>query len=501
MPAHLRLSTRRTRRLALRILLLGAFALLLDLVALSRAAVAPEAPASRDDAPTRHGAEERVFIATILWNSGRYMPTLNGSLLATIDALGRDKVHVSILESGSWDETKGALTGLEGELGRRGVSRRVRLVGETHEGTMRRVLGPWWSRRSDEFDLGNWERRGEGETWEEVPVEGQEGRTRKRVIEREELERRRREWDRAGGDREEDWIHTEGGREVRRIPYLARLRNMVMQDMVRVEEEGGEKFDKVLWVNDVKFRPDDVVALLDTNDNNYAAACALDFKKNHVFYDTFAMRDINGRPVTTQYWPYFLDPRSRGLLSAAQPVPVSACWNGMVAFDAAVFRNDNQRGVSGASFRGLSNDMAHLHLEASESCLIHADHPLFGRKGVYINPKVRVAYRDSVYDAMQKVGGDGVPLWVKARGTWALRWRKVFRDKKQKKLQKDIYRRVRDGFWKNKKDLHDVTHDQDDCEAQAGVPWKKLLSKEMGTQAYLISGFGDLPPAARLRNY
>ena len=50
------------------------------------------------------------------------------------------------------------------------------------------------------------------------------------------------------------WVFTargERGWELRRIPYLAELRNRVMEPLLK--EARGVKFDKVLWINDVVF--------------------------------------------------------------------------------------------------------------------------------------------------------------------------------------------------------------------------------------------------------
>lgn len=51
-------------------------------------------------------------------------------------------------------------------------------------------------------------------------------------------------------------------------------------------------------------------------------------------------------------------------------------------------------------FRGISDSLALFHLEGSECCLIHADNPLSATKGVYLNPRVRVAYNSPAYDAV-----------------------------------------------------------------------------------------------------
>jgi len=72
-----------------------------------------------------------------------------------------------------------------------------------------------------------------------------------------------------------------------------------------------------------------VLNLLNTNDGDYAAACALDFAKPPRYYDTFALRDSNGDEPMMQVWPYFRSWQSRAALKAGRPVPVQSCWNGM----------------------------------------------------------------------------------------------------------------------------------------------------------------------------
>jgi hypothetical protein len=74
---------------------------------------------------------------------------------------------------------------------------------------------------------------------------------------------------------------------------------------------------------------DDVVTLLHTNKGRYAAACSLDFSKPPYFYDTFALRDIQGHERATLTWPYFRAAKSRRAMINAEPVPVASCWNGI----------------------------------------------------------------------------------------------------------------------------------------------------------------------------
>lgn len=78
----------------------------------------------------------------------------------------------------------------------------------------------------------------------------------------------------------------------------------------------------------------DIFALLNTNNGEYAAACALDFSKPPLYYDTFALRDWEGHEHVMQTWPYFRAEESRRALKDSRPVPVSSCWNGVGEFSA-----------------------------------------------------------------------------------------------------------------------------------------------------------------------
>ena len=91
----------------------------------------------------------------------------------------------------------------------------------------------------------------------------------------------------------------------------------------------------MLYRERVRFTPliliqvDDVRRLFDTRGGDYAAACALDFAKPTLLYDTFALRDSEGHDPLMLTWPYFRSRGSREALKSAQPVPVASCWNGM----------------------------------------------------------------------------------------------------------------------------------------------------------------------------
>ncbi|CAE7206105.1 hypothetical protein PTNB85_09589 [Pyrenophora teres f. teres] len=194
---------------------------------------------------------------------------------------------------------------------------------------------------------------------------------------------------------EHGWIKTpDGETRMRRIPFLATVRNRVFQSLEHLTA-AGEHFDTVLFLNDVVFTPKDVLRLLDTNGGNYAAACSMDFAKPPEFYDTFALRDSQGHEAVMQTWPYFRSYVSRYAAERFLPVPVASCWNGMVAMPIDPFVASPP-----LRFRDIPDSLATSHVEASECCLIHADNPFSASKGVFLNPNVKVGYNGSAFDAV-----------------------------------------------------------------------------------------------------
>jgi len=117
----------------------------------------------------------------------------NSAVVNLIKALGPENVYVSIYESGSWDDSKGALRDLDTELAHLGVRKTIVLDETTH---------------LDEIQ-------------KEPAASG--------------------------------WIDTpRGKKELRRIPYLAKLRNLSIKPLEQLQSSG-EHFDKVLFLNDVIF--------------------------------------------------------------------------------------------------------------------------------------------------------------------------------------------------------------------------------------------------------
>jgi len=405
-------TARRIRKYRGPVLYLLAFLFILDalLITSSRPpTIRTPVPAGGSSASaSSSGGNTSVFIVSVHRNTEEVLRAAwNDAILGLADHLGSHNVHFAALESGSQDGTKEALMELKEQLDARGVSNTISL-GMT--------------------------------VWEQL----------------EELDARPD----PQGERVPGWIwdDQEDRFALRRIPYLARVRNQAMEPLQMLEKMG-RKFDKIFWVNDVVFdvsshplapsrccetqpspkcarpggkrpsltglpRPSqtsDFLTLLNTNDGSYAAACSMDFKVYPYYYDTFALRDDRGDKAVSHHWPWFLSPASRAAAQRNRPVRVASCWNGMVLFDSAPFY-----AAPPLQFRGIDDSLADLHLEGSECCLVHADNEaLAAEKGVWLNPNVRVGYSAPVYRRVRNASGGGLFPGGRAtavRAAWANRW-------------------------------------------------------------------------------
>ena len=200
----------------------------------------------------------------------------------------------------------------------------------------------------------------------------------------------------------------DGSKRVKRIAYLAEVRNRALRPLDVLET----RFDKLLFLNDVWFKPEDTIHLLfstnaaETGVAQYRAACSLDFFNPVQFYDTFASRDLEGYSMGIPFFPWFGaagEAESRkDVMAGKDAVRVRSCWGGMVAFDAKFFQSSNEDELQTAVSESPTNITApyrfrveeDLYWDASECCLIHAD--IQGTDpedvGIYTNPFIRVAY-------------------------------------------------------------------------------------------------------------
>lgn len=233
---------------------------------------------------------QKIFITLLAWNNEIVFRThLSKQIFDLAQALGIGNVYVSIYENGSYDRTKDALRELQNFLESHGVRTKFILDETSHE-----------------------------EIIKSRPQEPKEG------------------WIQMQRSGFESWGVHKGDYALRRIHYLAELRNKALAPLWDLASQG-EKFDKVLFVSDVVFTTKDVLNLFQTNDGKYAAACGLDFESPPAFYDTFALRDSAGEVPLMQTWPFFRSTASRDAMIANRPVPVQSCWNGELIFSMAVY--------------------------------------------------------------------------------------------------------------------------------------------------------------------
>lgn len=139
--------------------------------------------------------QQKIFIASMHWNNEHILRShWIAAVVALAREIGPENVFVSVQESGSWDDSKGALRLLDQQLAELGIPRKIVLSHLTHADEISKAPG-------------------------------------------------------AGG-----WIETPRGKtELRRIPYLARLRNEVIQPLYDMQNSS-LRFDKVLFLNDVVFQ-------------------------------------------------------------------------------------------------------------------------------------------------------------------------------------------------------------------------------------------------------
>ncbi|RDW59487.1 hypothetical protein BP6252_12574 [Coleophoma cylindrospora] len=215
-----------------------------------------------------------------------------------------------------------------------------------------------------------------------------------------------------------------GEERIKRIAFLAEVRNKALEPLKKSKAH----YDKILFINDVYFTPEDATRLLwGTNLNSegrseYKAVCAADFVTSWKYYDTYGTRDLEGYSIGVPIFPWFAnegEAASRNdVLAGKDAVRVKSCWGGMVSFDAKYFTE------GGMNMSTLETTAATPALplrfrsepepfwDASECCLIHADIIALPDAtkvssaddvGIYMNPFVRVAYDGAAFSQIGMV--------------------------------------------------------------------------------------------------
>jgi hypothetical protein len=191
------LRTRFRRFSPVRLFVLALFVIAIDLMRVRyRLSTSTASPPPRKFKVTPSlKTQERIFISSTHWNNEAVLRShWNSAVISLVKALGRDHVYVSVTESGSWDDTKGALRGLDADLAALNINRTIVLSETTHADEISQPPGPT------------------------------------------------------------GWIDTpRGKKELRRIPFLSRQRNESLKPLADLEEMYGMRFDKILFLNDVIF--------------------------------------------------------------------------------------------------------------------------------------------------------------------------------------------------------------------------------------------------------
>ncbi|KAL7622132.1 hypothetical protein AAE478_007634 [Parahypoxylon ruwenzoriense] len=216
---------------------------------------------------------------------------------------------------------------------------------------------------------------------------------------------------------------------VKRLAYLSEMRNRALRPLDQFDSSRGTiLYDKILFLNDIAFRPMEAAHLLFSTNidsdgrTNYLSACAVDYWTPFKFYDLYVTRDFEGYSAGLPFFPIFSkagEGVSRAaMLAQKDAVPVQACWSGMVATQAKYVQNTN-RSLPNSHFQDISSHVIdptnpqnvtapvrfryepEVFFDACECCLFHADVAQVARKageqelGIYMNPYVRVAYKES----------------------------------------------------------------------------------------------------------
>nr|KAJ3410404.1 capsular associated protein [Polyrhizophydium stewartii] len=178
-----------------------------------------------------------------------------------------------------------------------------------------------------------------------------------------------------------------------RIELLAEYRNLALAPMFRQHQ----RYDRIIFMNDVFFCLDDVLELLyETENQESDMTCGFDFwKQPYWFYDTWVSRSLSGNVLREFFYQgtFVYDPEARSRYELGLPVQAYSCWNGMAVMNSAPFYDHNLR------FR--RSDAALGECAASECQLIAKDMWMLGYGRILMVPLVRVVYDLPLHGAVR----------------------------------------------------------------------------------------------------
>ena len=169
---------------------------------------------------------------------------------------------------------------------------------------------------------------------------------------------------------------------VDRIRFLARLRNRSLDLLYRIADLDFDN-TKIIFLNDIIYRFEDIIKLLATNNGNYDSVCAMDYYES--FYDTWAAIGLDGKQFR-RYFPYFYNKEQQDAYINGEPIRTFSCWNGVTVINAKAFEDRDK-----LFFRTGKK------IRQSECTLLHADMYFMGYRKVLVNTQIAVAYTYEYY--------------------------------------------------------------------------------------------------------
>ena len=179
-----------------------------------------------------------------------------------------------------------------------------------------------------------------------------------------------------------DKIIEKGNQE--RIVYLGNLRDLSMDYLYEIKNLNFSN-TKIIFLNDIIYRYQDIIKLLGTNGgtyDSYDSVCALDFYEG--FYDAWASQLLDGM-YFRRYYPYMSNKEAQDAVINGDLIRTFSCWNGATVFWAKAFEDRVLFFRHGYRIR------------QSECLLIHSDMHLIGFQKTLVNPNVKVAYTYEYY--------------------------------------------------------------------------------------------------------
>ena len=191
---------------------------------------------------------------------------------------------------------------------------------------------------------------------------------------------------------------TNEDKQYKRIKYLTDLRNLCFKFLYELPNLDFDN-TRVINFNDIVYSYEDVIKLLSTNNEEYDAVCAMDFYFN--FYDTWVSIDLDGNGLRETF-PYFINREAQEQVINKKPIRVFSCWNGVIAFNASVFKDKKIK----FRYEKINKNLTHKFNTykylmgmgyESECTLFNIDLQSYGFNKRFINSDIRVSYHKSDY--------------------------------------------------------------------------------------------------------